>query len=166
MQRKTDKTANRTPSLRSVGGLRPYTRPGKISTSTLGRSEPYRETDSGAVITGSNPAGGTGQRHKFEHSNNLERLQCQRCDLRKRGRVPDLAPYTCPTAKGLTGELPAQQHHTLTVSWPKTGRCSCADTVACDGDSTGQSSDSPPTAGTAVGTTGDGERRVRGTAVA
>jgi phenol hydroxylase P5 protein len=33
---------------------------------------------------------------------------------------------------------------------------------ACDGHSTGQSSDSPP----AAGTTGDGERRVRGTAVA
>jgi hypothetical protein len=79
----------------------------------------YTATDSGAVSAGSNPAGGIGQRHKFEHSGNLERLQCQRCDLRKRGRVPDLAPYTCPTAKGRTGELPAQQHHTLTVSGPK-----------------------------------------------
>jgi hypothetical protein len=25
--------------------------------------------------------------------------------------------------------LPAQQHHTLTVSGPKTGRCACADTA-------------------------------------
>jgi len=84
---------------------------------------------SGAVSAGSNPAGGTGQNHKLEHSDNLERLQCQRCDLRKRGHVPDLAPYTCPTANGRTGELPAQQHHTLTVPGPKTGRCSCADTA-------------------------------------
>jgi hypothetical protein len=87
-------------------------------------------TLSGAVSAGSNPAEGTAQRHKFEHSGNLERRQRQRCDLRKRGRVPDLAPYTCPTAKGRTGELPAQQHHTLTVSRPKTGRCSCADSPA------------------------------------
>jgi hypothetical protein len=89
----------------------------------------YTATLSGAVSAGSNPAGGTGQRHKFEHSDNLERLRCQRCDLRKRGRVPDLAPYTCPTAEGRTGELPAHQHHTHTVSGKKTGRCSCANTA-------------------------------------
>ena len=93
------RNAGRTPSLRSVGGLRPIRARTRSLRARLGRSERYGATDSGAVSAGSNPVGGTGQRHKFEHSDNLERLQCQRCDLRKRGRVPDLAPYTCPTAK-------------------------------------------------------------------
>ena len=38
----------------------------------FGRSELYRETDSGAVSAGSNPAGGTAQKHKFEYSDNLD----------------------------------------------------------------------------------------------
>jgi hypothetical protein len=118
--------------IRALAGRRARSRrPGLVTLlrSLSPRSSGERATASGAVSAGSNPVGGTGQRHKFEHSDNLQRLPCQRCDLRKRGRVPDLAPYTCPTAKGRTGELPAQQHHTLTVSGPKTGRCSCADTA-------------------------------------
>ena len=62
----------------------------------FGRSELYRETDSGAVSAGSNPAGGTAQRHKFELSNNLESAGRQPCDLRKRGPVSDLVSNTCP----------------------------------------------------------------------
>jgi hypothetical protein len=53
-------------------------------------------TDSGAVSAGSNPAGGTGQRHKFEHSDNLDLPGFQRGDLRKRGTVPDLSPEPPP----------------------------------------------------------------------
>jgi hypothetical protein len=47
---------------------------------------------SGAVCAGSNPAGGTGQRHKSEHSDNPGPTGRQACDLRKRGRVRHLAP--------------------------------------------------------------------------
>jgi hypothetical protein len=53
------RNAGRTPSLRSVGGLRPIRARPRSLRARFGRSEPYRETDSGAVSAGSNPAGGT-----------------------------------------------------------------------------------------------------------
>ena len=62
------------------------------------RSSGERATASGAVSAGSNPAGGTVQRHKFEHSDNLESTGRQACDLRQRGAVPDLVcPIRAPT---------------------------------------------------------------------
>ena len=54
-------------------------------------------TASGAVSAGSNPAGGTAQRHKFEHSDNLGPVRCRACDLHKRRRVLYLAPGPPPT---------------------------------------------------------------------
>lgn len=89
------------------------------------RSGAYTAMDSGAVSVGSNPTGGTAQRHKFEYSDNLGPIERQACDLRRCGRGPDLVSYTCPAATGRTGELPAHQHHTRTIFGPKTGRCSC-----------------------------------------
>jgi hypothetical protein len=71
------RNAGRTPSLRSVGGLRPIRARPRSLRARFGRSEPYRDTDSGAVSAGSNPAGGAGQRNKFEHSGNLEPIACQ-----------------------------------------------------------------------------------------
>jgi hypothetical protein len=50
------RNAGRTPSLR-VGGLRPIRARTRSLRARLGRSEPYRETDSGAVSAGWNPAG-------------------------------------------------------------------------------------------------------------
>ena len=55
--------------------LRPIRARVRHQRARLGRSERYGETDSGAVSAGSNPAGGTAQRHKFEHSANLEPVQ-------------------------------------------------------------------------------------------
>ena len=61
-------------------------------------SGPGGATPSGAVSAGSNPVGGTGQRHKFEHSDNLGATKARACDLRKRRHVPDLAPGPPPEA--------------------------------------------------------------------
>jgi hypothetical protein len=63
-----------------------------------------RATLSGAVSAGSNPAVGTGQRHKFEHSDNLGLTQPQACDLRQRRDVPDLAPESPPEAEPSRGK--------------------------------------------------------------
>src|SRR5262249_16639489 len=60
----------------------------------FGRSELYKETDSGAVSAGSNPAGGTAQMYKFEHSDNLGPTRRQPRDLRQCSAVPALAPDT------------------------------------------------------------------------
>jgi hypothetical protein len=92
------------------------------------RSSGERATASGAVSAGSNPAGGTGQRHKFEHFDNLERLRCQRCDLRKRGRVQTLRPIRAPQRRPdwRIASSAASHAHGL---WAETGRCSCADTA-------------------------------------
>ena len=62
----------------------------------LGRSERYGATDSGAVSAGSNPVGGTGQRHKFEHPNNLDASQPWVCDLRLRNGAIMFAPRALP----------------------------------------------------------------------
>ena len=59
-------------------------------------SDTYTATDSGAVSAGSNPAGGTGQRHKFEHLNNLVLTKDRVPDLRRCSDLPGLAPDTCP----------------------------------------------------------------------
>jgi hypothetical protein len=45
-------------------------------------------TPSGSVSVGSNPAGGTGKRHKFEHSDNLEAESRQAGDLRQCSALP------------------------------------------------------------------------------
>ncbi len=61
------------------GRLLPSSRPRPIRARTghlqarFRRPGAYTATLSGAVSAGSNPAGGTGQRHKFEHSDILER---------------------------------------------------------------------------------------------
>src|SRR6516162_6506393 len=47
------------------------------------RPEAYTATLSGAVSAGSNPAGGTVQRHKFEHLDNLVRIKARAPDLRQ-----------------------------------------------------------------------------------
>ena len=53
-------------------------------------------TPSGAVSAGSSPAGGTGQRHKFEHSDNLDPSQPWACDLRLRNGAVIFAPHALP----------------------------------------------------------------------
>ena len=60
------------------------------------RSSGERATASGAVSAGSNPAGGTGQRHKFEHSANSPLAWLRACDLQQPRAVPDRTPDTCP----------------------------------------------------------------------
>jgi hypothetical protein len=55
-------------------------------------------TLSGAVSAGSNPVGGTAQRHKFEHSGNLDPIGCQACDLRQGQPFPTLRPIRAPKA--------------------------------------------------------------------
>jgi hypothetical protein len=44
------------------------------------------------VSAGSNPVGGTGQRYKFEHSDNLEAESCQVNDLRQCQPIRTLRP--------------------------------------------------------------------------
>ena len=61
------RNAGRTPALRSVGGLRPICARARSLRARFGTSEPYSETASGAVSAGSNPAGGTAQRHRFQY---------------------------------------------------------------------------------------------------
>jgi hypothetical protein len=92
----------------------------------LGKSERYRETDSGAVSAGSNPAGGTTQRHEFEHSNNLEPVRGQACDLRQCSALRGLAPDTRPESTHRPGKGPAQLHLVITVARP----LPCPQTVA------------------------------------
>jgi hypothetical protein len=82
------------------------------------RSERHTATLSGAVSVGSNPTGGTGQRHKFEHSDNLEPRWRQACDLRQRGVVPDLVSNACPDSTALSAASPAQRKPAFTVSGP------------------------------------------------
>ena len=48
------------------------------------------------MSAGSNPAGGTGQRHKFEHPNNLDASQPWVCDLRLRNGAVMFAPRALP----------------------------------------------------------------------
>ena len=60
------------------------------------RSSGERATASGAVSAGSNPAGGTGQRHKFEHPDNLDASQPWVCDLRLRNGAVMFAPRALP----------------------------------------------------------------------
>jgi Substrate binding domain of ABC-type glycine betaine transport system len=67
--------------------------------SRFARSKGGRAFPSGAVSAGSNPTGGTGQRHKFEHSNNLDPPKCQPRDLGKRRSVPDLSPEPPPGSR-------------------------------------------------------------------
>jgi hypothetical protein len=78
------------------------------------------------VSAGSNPAGGTGQRHKFEHSDNLRAARPRACDLPKRRRVPDLAPGPPPQAgpqprKPSSAAKPNDGHQAVA---PPAGRCS------------------------------------------
>src|SRR5262249_37970244 len=51
----------------------PYTCPRAPCLAHQARSERYTATLSGVVSAGSNPAGGAGQRYKFEHFDNLAR---------------------------------------------------------------------------------------------
>jgi hypothetical protein len=62
----------------------------------LPSSETHAAAASGAVSAGSNPAGGTGQRHKFEHPNNLDASQPWVCDLRLRNGAVMFAPRALP----------------------------------------------------------------------
>jgi hypothetical protein len=95
--------ADRRPALQGVGGLRPIrARPGHLR-QRFRWSVQYRETASGAVSAGSNPAGGTGQSNKFEHSDNLGPLGHQACDLRQCSALPDLAPDTRPGSRHQPG---------------------------------------------------------------
>jgi hypothetical protein len=48
------------------------------------------------VSAGSNPAGGTGQRHKFEYPDNLDAPQPWVCDLRLRNGAAMFAPHAPP----------------------------------------------------------------------
>jgi hypothetical protein len=63
------------------------------------RSSGERATASGAVSAGSNPAGGTGYRHKFEHPNNLDASQPRVCDLRLRNGAVMFAPVRSPNRR-------------------------------------------------------------------
>jgi hypothetical protein len=92
------------------------------------RSSGERATASGAVSAGSNPAGSTTQRHKFEHSGNLGRTEARAPDLRRCGRAPELVPDTCPESAADEQVSPAQ------ADWRSrspgrsvtSGRCTCA----------------------------------------
>jgi len=66
-------------------------------------SAPGGATPSGAVSAGSNPAGGTAQTHKFEHSDNLGPTGRQPCDLRQCSALPDLAPDMRPESRHQLG---------------------------------------------------------------
>jgi hypothetical protein len=82
-------------------------------------SEAYTATLSGAVSAGSNPAGGTGQRHKFEYPNNLDASQPWVCDLRFRNGAVMFAPRALPEWPPLLLELPAPAS---SGPWPQPGR--------------------------------------------
>src|SRR6516164_7345929 len=60
------------------------------------RSSGERATASGAVSAGSNPAGGTAQRYKFEYPDNLDSTQSRVCDLRLRNGAVMFAPHALP----------------------------------------------------------------------
>jgi hypothetical protein len=94
--------APRTPSGRQC--LRPIRARASRSGARLRWPGACTATLSGAVSVGSNPTGGTGQRHKFEHSDNLGLTQPQACDLRQRRDVPDLAPESPPEAEPSRGK--------------------------------------------------------------
>ena len=81
-------------------------------------SAPGGATPSGAVSAGSNPAGGTAQRHKFEHSDNLGAPRRRRCDLRQRKAVSELASNTCPDSTTRYATPPAQQPLAFTACGP------------------------------------------------
>ena len=66
------RNVGRTPSLRSVGGLRPIRARTRSLRACFRWSGPHTATDSGAVSAGSNPAGGTSHMHKFERSDDLD----------------------------------------------------------------------------------------------
>jgi hypothetical protein len=101
-----------------AGGLRPIRARAGLPRARFRRSELYRETDSGAVSAGSNPAGGTAQRHKFELSDNLGPIECQACDLRKRRRVRGLGPRSAPGTRTPAEESPAQRPAITTAARP------------------------------------------------
>src|SRR5215831_10134219 len=88
-------------------------------------SEACTATLSGAVRAGSNPAGGTGQRHQSELLGNLDPSGPQACDLRKRERIRDLAPVR-PRQQGPSRERPAQRLTITTATRP----LSCPEAVA------------------------------------
>jgi hypothetical protein len=57
---------------------------------------------SGAVSVGSNPTGGTGQKNKLEHSDNLGARLAQGCGLRKRVYTPSSARIASPSSSAFS----------------------------------------------------------------
>ena len=81
------------------------------------RSSGERATASGAVSAGSNPVGGTAQRHKFEHSNNLgptraEPVTCGNADASR------TFPPAHPRKQDLSRGSPAQRRNLTTATRP------------------------------------------------
>lgn len=74
-----------------ASGLRPIRARTRHPRACSRWSNAYTATDSGAVSAGSNPAGGTGQRHNSNTMLILTRI-AQGCDLRKRRHVLTLRP--------------------------------------------------------------------------
>ena len=104
----------------------PHSRPTAPHLAHNARPAQYTATPSGAVSAGSNPAGGTGQRPKFEHSNNLGPTRRQPCELRRCSALPDLAPDTRPESrrqpeKGLLSSTRRQRPQAVTLT---ADRCS------------------------------------------
>jgi hypothetical protein len=78
-------------------------------------------TLSGAVSAGSNPAGGTGQRHKFEHLDNLGRAKARASHAMTCGNARPfwtLRPVRARKAGTGQGKGPAQPHSVITVARP------------------------------------------------
>ena len=91
----------------------------------------YTATLSGAVSAGSNSGGGTGQGHKFEHSDNLVRAEARASDLRQRlsssGPCARYAPgKPAPTGKGAA--QPIREIHTS--SSPATHRAQTCSSIS------------------------------------
>jgi hypothetical protein len=66
----------------------------------------------------SNPARGTGQKHKFERFDNLDTTWPRACDLRRRGSVPDPAPDPRPAAGPQPPKAPAHRQTVTTAARP------------------------------------------------
>jgi hypothetical protein len=78
-------------------------------------------TLSGAVSAGSNPAGGTGQRHKFEHFTILDRLSVRLLTCGNADVFRTLPPVR-PRSRTQPGGSPAQRRNLTTATRPLPAR--------------------------------------------
>jgi hypothetical protein len=106
------RNAGRTPSPRSVGGLRPIRARTRSLRTCFRWSGPYTATLSGAARAGSNPAGGTSHMHKFERSDDLDATEAQAPELRRPGLCRSVRAECGQPEEGVRHHERAEDLHT------------------------------------------------------